>query len=214
MNIETIHKILEIDEVYKAPSRMMEILFDKEERERVFKEFLEHEHDVDYEWFQQYFEDEQADRKNKKQDFTPKSVSQLLTRLTGTGNTYFETAAGTGGILIQTWDYHRRRTTPFTYKPSDYWYHTEELSDRALPFLLFNYLIRGMNGIVVHGDALTREIKNIYFIQNSKDDFMLFSDLNVMPRNEVVEKEFNVKKWIGDPIIHIESELIRIVEQS
>lgn len=206
-----IHKILDINEVYKAPDRMLKILFDKEKRESVFRQFLDIETDVSYEWFSQYFEEEQADRKNQKQDFTPLSISKLLTQLTG-GNTYFETAAGTGNILIQAWDAHRKNISPFDCRPSNYWYHTEELSDRALPFLLFNYLVRGMNGVVVHGNAITREIKNIYFIQNTKDDFLGFSDLNVMPRSEWVTKEFNVKKWIGQPLEHIESELIKIVE--
>lgn len=212
INIEVIHRILGIDEVFKAPNRMMEILLDKSKREKVFEEFLEYETNLNYEWFSRYFEEEQADRKTNKQDFTPIAVSKLLTRIMN-GNTYFETAAGTGNILIQAWDAHKKNISPLDYRPSDYWYHTEELSDRALPFLLFNYLIRGMNGVVVHGDAINREIKNIYFIQNSKDDHLSFSELNVMPRTKMVEHEFKVKSWKGQPIEHIESELIKIVEQ-
>ena len=207
LTTKTIHELLGIDEVFKAPNRLMEILFNKSDREELFKQFLEHEWDMSYEWFMQYFEEEQADRKNKKQDFTPQSVSKMLSKIVG-GNSYFEVAAGTGSIMIQAWQEQRLNDNPFTYKPSNYWYHVEELSDRAIPFLLFNMLIRGMNGIVVHGDALTREIKNVYFIQNTSDDYMKFSDLNVMPRNELAEKEFNVRKWIGDGIVHVESPYI------
>lgn len=207
LTTKTIHELLGIDEVFKAPNKLMEILFNKSDREELFKQFLEHERDMSYEWFMQYFEEEQADRKNKKQDFTPQALSNMLSKIVG-GNSYFEVAAGTGSIMIQAWQEHRLNESPFTYKPSNYWYHVEELSDRAIPFLLFNMLIRGMNGIVVHGDALTREIKNVYFIQNTKDDYMKFSDLNVMPRNELAEKEFNVRKWIGDGIEHIESPYI------
>lgn len=207
LTTKTIHELLGIDEVFKAPNRLMEILFNKSDREELFKQFLEYEWDMSYEWFMTYFEEEQADRKNKKQDFTPQSVSKMLSKIVG-GNSYFEVAAGTGSIMIQAWQEHRLNESPFTYKPSNYWYHVEELSDRAIPFLLFNMLIRGMNGIVVHGDALTREIKNVYFIQNTKDDYMKFSDLNVMPRNELAEKEFNVRKWIGDGIVHVESPYI------
>lgn len=206
LTTKTIHELLGIDEVFKAPNKLMEILFNKSDREELFKQFLEHEWDMSYEWFMQYFEEEQADRKNKKQDFTPQSISKMLSKIVG-GNSYFEVAAGTGSIMIQAWQEHRNES-PFTYKPSNYWYHVEELSDKAIPFLLFNMLIRGMNGIVVHGDALTREIKNVYFIQNTSDDYMKFSDLNVMPRNELAEKEFNVRKWIGDGIVHVESPYI------
>ena len=207
LTTKIIHELLGIDEVFKAPNKLMEILFNKSDREELFKQFLEYERDMSYEWFMQYFEEEQADRKNKKQDFTPQALSNMLSKIVG-GNSYFEVAAGTGSIMIQAWQEHRLNESPFTYKPSNYWYHVEELSDRAIPFLLFNMLIRGMNGIVVHGDALTREIKNVYFIQNTKDDYMKFSDLNVMPRNELAEKEFNVRKWIGDGIVHVESPYI------
>lgn len=207
LTTKTIHELLGIDEVFKAPNRLMEILFNKSDREELFRQFLEHEWNMSYEWFMQYFEEEQADRKNKKQDFTPQALSKMLSKIVG-GNSYFEVAAGTGSIMIKAWQEHRLNESPFTYKPSNYWYHVEELSDKAIPFLLFNMLIRGMNGIVVHGDALTREIKNVYFIQNTSDDYMKFSDLNVMPRNELAEKEFNVRKWIGNGIVHVESPYI------
>ncbi|HEQ4825019.1 TPA: SAM-dependent DNA methyltransferase, partial [Streptococcus pyogenes] len=78
IKIDEIHRILGIDEVYKAPKRLTDILFDKDSREDIFRQFLKYETDVSYDWFMQYFEEEQADRKNKKQDFTPKSVSTLL----------------------------------------------------------------------------------------------------------------------------------------
>ena len=207
LTTDQIQSLLGIDEVFKAPIKLMEILFNKSEREDLFMQFLNYEKDMSYEWFMNYFEEEQADRKNKKQDFTPLAVSKLLSKLTS-GNSYFEVAAGTGSIMIQAWQEHRLSENPLNYKPSNYWYHVEELSDRAIPFLLFNMLIRGMNGIVVHGDALSREIKNVYFIQNVSDDYMKFSDLNVMPRNELAEKEFNVQKWIGHGIEHIESPFI------
>ncbi|HFT1720659.1 TPA: SAM-dependent DNA methyltransferase, partial [Streptococcus pyogenes] len=50
--------------------------------------------------------------------------------------------------------------------------------------------------------------KNIYFLQNTKDDMLSFSDINVMPRTQDIEREFNVKEWIGDGIEHIENPLI------
>ncbi|HHC5130405.1 TPA: SAM-dependent DNA methyltransferase, partial [Streptococcus pyogenes] len=48
----------------------------------------------------------------------------------------------------------------------------------------------------------------IYFLQNTKDDMLSFSDINVMPRTQDIEREFNVKEWIGDAIEHIENPLI------
>ena len=147
---------------------------------------------MDYEWFQMYFESEHSDRKVKKQDFTPLSVSKLLTELVE-GNTYFECAAGTGGILIQAWDEHRMAVSPFQYDPRAYWYQVEELSDRAIPFLIFNMSIRGMNGIIIHGDSLSRETKDVYFIRNDCANFLGFSEVIKMEHSEMLEKELNIK---------------------
>lgn len=191
-----INNILGIKEIYKAPDRLMEILYmDKPERDKYFMDFLNaFDKDVTYDWFHDYFQDEHADRRNQKQDFTPQSVSSLLSQMVGSeGKTYYEPAAGTGGILIERWNYDRMQHSPFDYEPRDYYYTAEELSDRAIPFLLFNMLIRGMNGNVVQCDVLTREATGVFFIQNDNNDFMGFSSLNLLPYNEDTETELNIK---------------------
>ena len=191
-----INNLLGIKESYKAPDRLMEILYmDKPERDKYFMDFLNaFDKDVTYDWFHDYFQDEHADRKNQKQDFTPQSVSRLLSEIVGPeGNTYYEPAAGTGGILIERWNQDRMKHSPFDYEPRDHYYTAEELSDRAIPFLLFNMLIRGMNGNVVQCDVLTREATGAFFIQNDANDFMSFSSLNLLPYNEDTETELNIK---------------------
>ncbi|NSP11370.1 SAM-dependent DNA methyltransferase, partial [Enterococcus faecalis] len=45
----------------------------------------------------------------------------------------------------------------------------------------------------------------IYFLQNSKDDSLAFSDVNVMPHSDVVTREFQVREWLEEAIDHIES---------
>lgn len=62
-----------------------------------------------------------------------------------------------------------------------------------------------MNCIVVHGDALEGTVKQIYFVHNSDDDYLGFSDINVMPHNDMVTDYFQVSNWEEDAIDHIES---------
>lgn len=207
MDTKTINSLLGITESYKAPETLMNLLTGNvKDRERKFKEFLEVEYRMDHDWFHEYFQDEHADRKMKKQDFTPNSLSKLLSALTGVGQgSNLDVAAGTGGLTIQKWDLDRKSVSPFDYKPSDFFYECEELSDRSIPFLLFNLMIRGMNATVFHGDSLTREVKQIYFVQNEENDFMKFSSLNIMPHSKDTEKMFGVRKWLEEPIDHIES---------
>lgn len=93
--------------------------------------------------------------KQKKQDFTPTDISELLARLTTEGDgDYFESAVGTGGILIKYWNSRKDKKNFNCY--------VEELSDRAIPFLLFNMSIRGMSGVVAIGDSLTGNFDSIY----------------------------------------------------
>lgn len=204
---QEVNKLLGITDSYKAPDRLMEILFDREKREQLFKSFLSVDTDVSYDWFNQYFMEEHAERKSKKQDFTPQSISALLAELSGTSvdGMRHESAAGTGSMTIAKWQNDRISSSLWTYKPSNFVYNCEELSDRTVPFLIFNMLIRGMNGTVVHGDSLTREVKNVYFIQNYDDNFMGFSELNVMPRCAATEEMFDVREWVGEEIVHTET---------
>jgi type I restriction-modification system DNA methylase subunit len=190
-----INEILGITESYKAPETILKILYDRKRREKIFLEFLkEFNHDVSYDWFHKYFEDEHSDRKKKKQDFTPNSVSDIIARLVGAkGGMAYEIAAGTGGMTIRKWWSDCLSETPFTYFPSKHFYVCEELSDRAIPFLLFNLMIRGMNAAVVHCDVLSRECKGVFYVNNKKDDFLRFSDLNLMPYSKQVEDYFKVK---------------------
>ena len=204
-----LNEILNVSDSYQVPEKLMEILYKEKEREKLFMKLLEvNNYNVDYDWFTQYFEDEHADRKKKKQDFTPRCVADVLSRVCLTGDcdagNYYEVAAGTGGILIKHWDNYRKTYSPFDYKPSYHFAFVEELSDRAIPFLLLNMMIRGMNGIVLHCDSLTRECKNAYFICNTKNDHLQFSGISNIPKTEQFEKELMVKFTNKDYVEHKE----------
>ena len=207
-DVKTVSKILDIDDAFKAPTKLMELMMDDDKRVETFEKFLEVSTDMSFDWFHEYFEDEQAERKTRKQDFTPESIANLLSVLAGQkGGSYYEPAAGTGGLMIKHWS-HDRMTDPvkdngkrpswmsiLTYDPRHYWYQVEEMSDRALPFLLFNMSIRGMNGVAVQCDSLTRIAKAAYFIRNDSDDYLAFSEIIELPKNDEVLRACDLKGW-------------------
>lgn len=148
---------------------------------------------------------ELLERKSKKQDFTPTSISNLVAKLVGKDNsTYYEPAAGTGSMLIAKWHNDRLKnplykrpetdnplikflTSPtFTYDPRAYWYQAEELSDRAIPFLIFNMSIRGMNGSITQCDCLSRKATRAFFIRNNTSNYLGFSEVIELPKNQEV----------------------------
>ncbi len=190
------NKIFEVEDSYQVPEKIMNILYDKEKREELFMKLLQfNNYDVGFDWFHEYFQEEHADRKKKKQDFTPECVADLLSKFVveETEGMYYECCAGTGGIMIKHWDNYRRKFSPFIYTPDLQYAVVEELSDRSIPFLLLNMMIRGMNGVVLHCDSLTRECKNAYFICNQTNDHLRFSGISNIPHTEAFEKELNVK---------------------
>lgn len=216
-DVKTVNNLLGIDDAFKAPGRLMEILLKKEEREELFGNFLKIDTNLEYDWFHEYFETEQAERKSKKQDFTPNSVARLANAITSEPRQtdYYEMAAGTGGMMIARWVYNikedpafvlKRKETVvndvltssvFTYSPRTYWYHLEELSDRAIPFLLFNSAIRGINAEIIQCDSLSRKAKRAFYVKNDSNDFLAFSDILEIPKTDDFAKFLDVE-WEGD----------------
>lgn len=192
------NQLIGVKESYQAPTKLLEILYDKKLREKVMLEFLQIVgYDLSSDNFTLYFQEVQSDRKTKKQDFTPESISKLTAKLVnsdGNNHSYetYDGCAGTGGMTIAKWQEDRIKHTPFDYKPSFYIYTAEELSNAAIPFLLFNLIIRGMNAIVIHCDVLSRRSSGVFFIQNDYDDHLQFSSLNRLPYSESVAKEFGL----------------------
>lgn len=160
----------------------MSLVLDDDKRDQLFKSFLEKETDLSYDWFHEYYQDEQSDRKNKKQDFTPNSVGKLLAKITKGNKSTLDIAAGTGGLTIQKWN-----------ENPDNIFYCEELSDRALPFLLFNLSIRNMTAFVFHGDSLTREYKKIYKLYDHKIEEQENPEDHFTSESVVMNPPFSIK---------------------
>lgn len=220
---EVFNQLIGVTDSVEAPAKLLEILYDRPRREQLMKDVLEAtNYQVDDDTFRLYFVDNHADRKYLKQDFTPHSVSKLVTQLVGTqeqqdNHTYYEACAGTGSMIISVWHNNVMKHELFTYKPSMYLYHVEELSSRAIPFLLFNLAMRGMNAIVVHCDVLSRQAYGAFFIQNDTDDPMQFSSINRLPYNDVVANSFGypvefVAKYY-EPLIELPEHIPHLAEE-
>lgn len=162
LSADKINQFIGIDESYKAPIKLQKILENEAERTKLFDKFLSEENDLRFDWFTDYFQEEHSDRKNKKQDFTPDGIVELVSSLLGPFKKNVDICAGTGGLTIKRWSENH-----------DGDFYCEEFSDRAMPFLLFNLMIRNVNATVFHGDSLTRKAKHIYKLTKGEK----FSDI-------------------------------------
>lgn len=154
MNREIINNLLDIKESYELTGTLFELLNNQEKREETFEKFLTCSPDLTFDWFVDYFQEEQGDRKSLKQDFTPNCLCELLEELEDDYETFADICAGTGGLTIHAWN-----------KRPEAFYHCEELSERAIAILLFNMAIRNMNGEIICGDVLSGEKSRIYSLQ-------------------------------------------------
>ena len=89
-------------------------------------------------------------------------------------------------MLIADWDTKRRKAFPWKFFPSENQFECWELSDRSIPILLLNLSIRGMMGIVYHGDVLEKTVKQKYILLNRNDDALAFSEIHKVNNNATI----------------------------
>lgn len=137
-------EIFEITEVKDLGSALMKNL-DNCEKMQAFEEVVSD--DLSKDWLQKIYQYHEADRKEKKQDYTPASLGKLLARLSGNGDVVIDLCAGSGALTIQKWnENHNQRFSLY------------ELDENAIPYLLYNLAIRNMEATVMRADVLKNEV--------------------------------------------------------
>ena len=127
-----------------------------------FKQFVDAVNgDLSKDWLQMIYQYHLADRDNLKQDYTPKSLSQLLAQYaSNTGATeIIDLCAGSGALTIQQWELNK-----------DLEINCAEIDAGVIPYLLFNLAVRNISGIVQHKDILKNVVFETYTLTRG-DDF-------------------------------------------
>lgn len=168
MNKNDVFKIFDIEDLKDLPNAIMALLEgDLDTRNNVYKELIRlNNYDMSYDWFQEMYESELSERKQKGQDFTSPEVSGILSDIVGQkGKTIHEPTAGCGGLIIVDWWKRCKKKMIWEHFPSENMVTCWELSARSIPILLLNLSIRGIMGYVYHGDEMfcePRTYRNYY----------------------------------------------------
>lgn len=85
MKKEELFNLLGIEDLNDLPSAIMNLIEgDIDVRNKVYKELIQKNNgDMSFDWFQEIYESELSERKQKKQDFTPNSLGILCSGLIG-----------------------------------------------------------------------------------------------------------------------------------
>ena len=179
MTKDILLRLFGIEDLRDLPEAVMNLLQgDIERRNEVYKELIRiNNNDMSYDWFQDVYESELSERKQKKQDFTPNALGVICSELTSQAGSVHEPTAGNGSMIIADWWERYRKRMPWECFPSQNMVTCWELSARSIPILLLNLSIRGIMGYVYHGDVLENEVKQKYILLNRKDDALAFSEV-------------------------------------
>lgn len=183
--------IFDVKDIRNLPEAIMAVLMgDVEKRDCIYRQLLHlNNYDLSYDWFQQLYEEELSQRKEKKQDFTPQVLGTIASMICGDNQrSTYEPTAGNGSMLIADWHNKLSRCYPWDFLPSMNQVECWELSDRSIPILLLNLSIRGIMGVVYHGDVLELDIKQKYILLNRKDDALAFSEIHKVSSNAKIIK--------------------------
>lgn len=159
MTINDIYTILGIKESFEIPTSLMSkvVNADIKERKEIFEKFEALGVDKSEDFFRDFFQEQAANRKDLKQDYTPNAICKILSGIIPSATSFIDVCAGTGSLSLAA-----------AQRGTDGYIICEELSLAVIPILIFNFAFRNMNAIVKEKDVVLNEIKNIYIIESSE----------------------------------------------
>lgn len=117
--------------------------------------FVELVGDLSVDWLQKIFQYYEADRKDKKQDYTPTTLAKLMATLALRNDEEYITdmCAGSGALTIQCWNLNHNIEAECL-----------EFDPKVIPILIFNLAVRNISATVCQMDVLQQEVTNSWSI--------------------------------------------------
>lgn len=169
---EAVNELFGIKESFELPEVLLKKLLDKDTKNKLCQDFTQFEFDMRNDCLRDYFQMNNANRSNLKQDYTPDCLCQLISQLAPKTEMVIDICSGTGALTI---GFNR-----------DIQYQCEELSSMSIPILLFNLALRGINATVLQKNVLLNEIEKVYKLSKNGE----FSDIEIIENYE--EKKVDV----------------------
>lgn len=152
---EKVKPLFEAENIDELPKRIFDAVKDNDVEK--YEEFFELVKDLSVDWLQMIYQYYLADRKEKMQDYTPKSLALFMGKLIGDADVIVDLCAGSGALTIQKWCMNHEQK-----------FELYEFDENVIPFLLFNMAVRNIECTVYHSDVLQQEILHTYKINRGE----------------------------------------------
>lgn len=125
----------------------------------IYQKFVDLVEDLSVDWLQMIFQYYEADRKDKKQDYTPKTLAETVAKLSEHQGekTVLDMCAGSGALTIQKWKINHNLK-----------FICMEADKKVIPYLIFNLAIRNINATVLYADVLSNEIFGAFSLRKGE----------------------------------------------
>ena len=148
--------IFRISDIKKLSDALMEcVIRNDTDKMQAFRDLVEN--DLSRDWLQMIYQYYRADRKEKKQDYTPKCLAGFMSRLIGEADTIVDLCAGSGALTIQRWCQNH-----------DQKFRLYELDEKVIPYLLFNLALRNISASVCRADVIRDEVYEQWTVQKGE----------------------------------------------
>lgn len=161
-----------------------------------FEKYKELCPDLTVDWLQRVYQFYHADRKEKKQDYTPVALAKLVSYLSymPSEKVVYDCCCGSGALSIQKWCINPELK-----------FVCEELDENVLPILLFNLCIRNIEATIVNRDILSGDIFHSY--STVKGPMYASIQRPMFPETELLKADvsisnppFNLKAIVSEDI--------------
>ncbi len=127
--------------------------------EKIFDDYNAIVGDTQKDWMKHLFQYYEADREEKKQDYTPICLADSVAFLSRTENekVCLDMCAGSGALTIQKWQSNK-----------ELHFICQEYDKNVIPFLLFNLAYRNISATVLHCDVLSGDVFKAYAVKKGE----------------------------------------------
>lgn len=173
MDFNKFMDILGITEEYQIQTRLMQLLL-SDKKNDFLDTLISNGFDTSNDELRDIFQNECANRKTLKQDYTPDCVCTLLSKLSGKQTQILDVCCGVGSLSIKCID-------------DDTSFVMEEVSGMSISMLLLNMSIRNVEADILKKNVLTREVSAHYKLSKSDK----YSNIDVIDSNDDIDKKYS-----------------------